>query len=231
LAKTATDDQALEECLAHLESYIVRRDICRLTTKNYNNVFIDIMKGLDPSAEDLADNLANLLKEGDRETNLWPDDKLFEHKWVTEKQYRTGRQKRLVYILTRIEQELASDFSEGIVYKTELSVEHIMPQSWADHWPLEALESPDDEFGLDEAMLIVDRDSAVNTFGNLTLLTQKLNSSVSNGPFDNKLNAINSHSRLTLNLELQDFEEWDESSITSRARKHAQLAKLIWKRS
>jgi len=231
LAKVAPDDEVLEHCLKHLESYIVRRDVCRFTTKNYNKVFIDIMKGLDLSAEKLADNLADLLKQGDRETNIWPDDKSFKNKWISEKQYRTGRQKRLVYILTEIEGQLKSSFSEGVVYQTELSVEHIMPQSWQDHWPMNAIEAPDDEFGLDDAMMAVERDSAVNTFGNLTLLTQKLNSSVSNGPFRNKLAAINSHSRLTLNLELQKFDEWDEDAIKTRAKEHAQLAIKVWKRA
>lgn len=230
LAKMAKSNEILAECLTHLESYIVRRDICRLTTKNYNNVFIDVLKNLEASEGDIVENLAVLLRSGTSETNLWPSDDLFALKWEREKQYRSGRQKRLVYVLTNIELALASGFSEAIEIKGALSVEHIMPQSWQAHWPLEVEDDPDDELSLDGVMAEVDRENAINTLGNLTLLTQKLNASVSNGPFQAKLAEINTHSRLSLNLELQSHTDWTEETIKSRARTHAQLAIGIWRK-
>ena len=42
----------------------------------------------------------------------------------------------------------------------------------------------------------------LHTLGNLKLLTEKLNTSVSNGPWDNKLVAIAQHSVLRLNKEV-----------------------------
>ncbi|MDE2083164.1 MAG: DUF1524 domain-containing protein [Burkholderiales bacterium] len=56
-----------------------------------------------------------------------------------------------------------------------LHVEHVMPVAWAEHWP-----SPGD----DNAVLL--RNSLLHNIGNLTLLTAKLNPSLSNSNFSVK---------------------------------------------
>lgn len=56
------------------------------------------------------------------------------------------------------------------VSRAKLAIEHVMPRKWQQHWPVQ---------GIDE----VDRDRLIHTLGNLTLLTGKLNSTVSNGPW------------------------------------------------
>jgi hypothetical protein len=61
----------------------------------------------------------------------------------------------------------------------------------------------------------------LHTLGNLTLLTPRLNSSVSNGPFCNKRSAIAGQSRLIMNSYFQRFTDdytWDEKAIGHRAR-------------
>jgi len=54
------------------------------------------------------------------------------------------------------------------------------------------------------------------TFGNLTLLTQPLNSSVSNSAFEIKKPEILKNSALALNRYFQDKDVWDEDLITTR---------------
>ncbi len=54
------------------------------------------------------------------------------------------------------------------------AIEHVMPRKWHSHWPLP------------ERAREADRDRIVHTLGNLTLLTGKLNSKVSNGPWIGK---------------------------------------------
>ena len=56
--------------------------------------------------------------------------------------------------------------------KKPLTVEHDLPQNWEKdgHYSIE---------GMDESLRLA-RQRAIQTFGNLTLLTQPLNSSVSN---------------------------------------------------
>ena len=49
------------------------------------------------------------------------------------------------------------------------AIEHIMPQLWTKYWPLQQ--------GVSEA----EREARIHVLGNLTLLSKKLNSTVSNG--------------------------------------------------
>jgi hypothetical protein len=60
--------------------------------------------------------------------------------------------------------------TEAIGLPAGLSVEHALPQSWQEHWPVadEDVES---------------REAHVNRLGNLTLVTRPLNSALSNSPW------------------------------------------------
>jgi hypothetical protein len=64
--------------------------------------------------------------------------------------------------------------------------------------------------------------------GNLTLLTQSLNSTVSNGPFSVKMPALRAQSALYLNRDLHSYAEWDENSINQRGLMLLAAAKAIW---
>jgi hypothetical protein len=60
----------------------------------------------------------------------------------------------------------------------------------------------------------------LHTIGNLTLLTQALNTSVSNGQFGNKSKAIAANSDLRLNAWLRSGEHkrWSETDIMERGK-------------
>jgi hypothetical protein len=75
------------------------------------------------------------------------------------------------------------------------------------------------------------RDALLQTFGNLTLLSQPLNSSVSNSNWTVKRPEILSHSLLPLNLQLATVDTWDENSITQRGEDLLQRALKLWQRS
>jgi hypothetical protein len=69
----------------------------------------------------------------------------------------------------------------------------------------------------------------VDTIGNLTLLTSPLNSSVSNGPINEKLQEIGEHSLLRLNRAIRvDGSRWTEDEILDRGRKLFEYARTIW---
>jgi hypothetical protein len=57
------------------------------------------------------------------------------------------------------------------VARGQYAIEHVMPRKWVANWPLV------------EGITENDRDRLIHTLGNLTLLTGKLNSMVSNGPW------------------------------------------------
>ena len=113
-----------------------------------------------------------------------------------------------------------------------------MPGEWATHWPLADGSKPAAdqvqlaEFVIDEDDTligrIVRRNRLKNTIGNLTLLTQPLNSSVSNGPFRDKVKALKNHSLLVLNKEIATHTTWNEDSILARSKELFQTAVLVW---
>ena len=57
----------------------------------------------------------------------------------------------------------------------------------------------------------------LQTIGNLTILTQPLNSSVKNKPWDVKKHALLTVSLLPINQQLHQYAFWNESSIEKRS--------------
>ena len=100
----------------------------------------------------------------------------------------------------------------------------MLPTKWKEHW---TIDEPDPHR---LRLLDQERDDAKNTIGNLTLITEKLNPSISNGPWDLKCPALEHYSNLRLNAELVQSQSWNEEAIGSRARRLAEIACRIWPR-
>jgi hypothetical protein len=110
---------------------------------------------------------------------------------------------------------------EERVARGKLNIEHIMPRKWGMHWPLESSRSE------------AERDALINTIGNLTLLTGRLNAKVSNGPWlgpDGKRRGLENHDVLFMNRKLLDGarDAWTDSSIRTRSQELASLIVEIW---
>lgn len=74
------------------------------------------------------------------------------------------------------------------------------------------------------------RNEMIHKVGNLTLLTKKLNPSVSNGAWAKKRHEILKHSALNLNRQFQDVEEWNELTIQRRSEALLDVAMHVWPR-
>lgn len=227
LATTADSAGELSRGLAALESYILRRDICGLTTKNYNRLFVGIIDRLRAAEGNRVDALIAYLSSRQSEIDRWPDDAEWRQGWLGRDQYKGPRQPRLRYLFEAIERAKRSALNEDIEIKSALTVEHIMPQSWHTSWPIPGIDHLDD---LDPERLTrqVEREGAINKLGNLTLLTGALNSSVSNGPYSVKMPAVRSHSSLALNRELNGYDEWTEAQVAERGAALFKAARGIW---
>lgn len=217
--KTAVRDAAL----ADLESFLVRRMICRLTPKNYNRLAVDLLKALADGNGPPRDRVRKVLLASDSETLRWPSDAEFTERLIGDPLYITLTRKRLRMFLRAIEQELRSGKTEDTTLPRKLTVEHLLPRRWREHWPLphgSDVEAADH------------RDQLLHTLGNLTLLTKKLNTSISNGPWGKKIATIPVHSLLRLNNELaaHHADKWDEAAIVARGKSLAALACRIWPR-
>lgn len=70
----------------------------------------------------------------------------------------------------------------------------------------------------------------MDTIGNLTLLTQELNSAVGNGPFNEKSKAIKDDSDLRLNAWLRNgpISNWSEADILARGERLFESAIDVW---
>lgn len=221
--------ERLTDALVALESYILRRDICGLTTKNYNRFFVSLITKLRECKGSKTDELITYLSSRTTDLDRWPDNAEWQRHWVMREQYRPARQPRLRYILEAIERAKRTSLTEDIVIRSALTIEHIMPQRWQAAWALPGMEGlTGQEYAPELVNQVRARNSAVNTLGNLTLMTQALNSTVSNGPFTVKVPAIKANTALALNRELNAFDHWDESAIQERGEALFEVARGIW---
>jgi hypothetical protein len=72
------------------------------------------------------------------------------------------------------------------------------------------------------------RNRLIHTFGNLTLVTGKLNPSMSNSSWDTKKKALSEHGAFALNRQLCALVSWDDAAIEQRAAELFNLANTIW---
>ena len=112
---------------------------------------------------------------------------------------------------------MRTDFAELLPVPPKLTVEHVLPQKSGASWPTQ-----------DEAADL-DRELHVNRLGNLTLVTAKLNPSMSNAAWPTKRAALNEHSVLLLNRRLADENEaWDEERIDKHSEVLAERVIRLW---
>lgn len=222
--KVAEND--LNGILVDLESYLVRRMVCGLTTKSYNKGFLALLRRLH-TAETIDRALVRQhLLEGTGPAVVWPDDAQVRRAWLTRPAYRELKAPRVAMVLKAINAELHTSKQEPVTYTGALTIEHVMPVKWPPPaWP-EPL-APE-ELGPEEETPVERRNRLLHSFGNLTLLTQALNSSVSNGPYDDKRPEITQQSLIRLNAWFQTAETWDEASIRERGEHLLGIALGVW---
>ena len=225
-------------CLSIVLTFIVRRAICGLTTKNYNKFFLSVLRHLVAKGFSRK-GLATFLTGQRSESARFPTDAEFERSWTWTPMYgQTLTPARVRAVLEAIEREKRQQFHETDQLIAGLSVEHILPRRWETHWPLPDGSRPtleekwqatianrEDDSRLGQ---MVRRRRLLHTFGNLTILTKPLNSSVSNGPFSEKRQALSDHSLLVLNREITKEDAWSEDQIDARGRDLFEVARDLW---
>ncbi len=224
LGQSSLAQSELDGIAADLESYLIRRYVCQLTIKNYNQFFPALIKHL-RTAGVTRESLEGFLLDPTGDAGRWPRDDEFRKAWL-DRQVYTGREARRVEMILRaLEAAMHTAMQEKVKIVSDLTVEHVMPQSWYENWPLSDSPSAVSDDDSPEALR---RDRALHTLGNLTLLTQELNSSVSNAGFAARRAEIVKQSTLLLNAYFQDRTAWDVDSIEERGRHLFELACVVW---
>jgi hypothetical protein len=222
----------LRQAIVDLESYIVRRTVCGFTTKNYNRIALKLLEALNNGGEP-ATALRTQLQAFGGASQSWPGDDEFREAWLNRPVYEAMRAAKVAAILRALEPSFRTSKQEDVPVPVGLTVEHVLPQEWKKHgfYPI-----PD----MTEEKQIA-RDRLLHTFGNLTLLTQPLNSSASNGPFedfadggkiiDGKRKKI-CESLLSMNAYFQSCtgQAWDNEAINARGKLLFHRALSMWQR-
>ena len=210
--------------LRAVESYLVRRMVCGMSTRNYGKLFTGLLGELVQSvAAEAGDTIVRYLTSQRARANDWPDDQMLENAFLTAPLYWSLTRGRLRLVLEGIEAELRTGMAETADVPRNLTIEHVMPQSWRQFWPLLAdVEEP--------GLAGVDRDRIIQSIGNLTLVNERLNPALSNGPWERKREGLGRHSVLFLNKDLLDKAPaaWDEAAIADRARRLCRAAIKVW---
>jgi hypothetical protein len=208
-----------------VESWMVRRMLVRATTKSYGQVVAELISRLQGEARLAAgDTIERYFSDQSGANRYWPDDGEVRDELSTLLAYRRMGRGRLRMVLEAVEdyQRGWRNGKDGLggerVARGKLVIEHVMPRKWQTNWPLT---------NGDEA----ERDRLVHTLGNLTLLTGRLNSKVSNGPWlgaGGKRDALQGHDVFLLNRALVDQREWSDDAIRKRTTSLIDDILRIW---
>lgn len=207
-----------------LDSYLVRRTLCRMTTANYNRMFLELLRRLRNNHHDgpaaVHEVVETFLAGQEAASTVWPSDGDVRKAFGSFALYRMLRREQLRRILVVLEQESGTAKNELLSANAKLSVEHLLPQSWQAHWPLPGVRHETEEERL--------RADLLHTIGNLTLVTGPLNSALSNAPWTTKREDLLAHSALNLNRGLPIV--WNEDEIVDRSQRLADVAIQRWGR-
>lgn len=228
-------------------SYIVRRAVCGLTPKNYNNWFTSVLrqwiKG--PMTRTTLKDL--LASSPNSPAARWPDDAEFSHALQTAPLYYGNLDAgRCRMLLTELEGwlRLTKRTEEPTIPDLfNLDIDHILPRSWYEHWTLpdgskatfvegQAAEQQELVGGTlsNHYQAIRRRAKAIPTLGNLTLLNLSVNREAQNKTFSIKKGLLIANTVLSINGDLMAREAWDEGAIAVRSKRLAEAATQLYPR-
>jgi uncharacterized protein with ParB-like and HNH nuclease domain len=213
--KNITKEDEKKAIIEILESYLVRRTTCRLTSKNYNNLFVSIMVEMRKSNVRTATDFRRILFNYHDDTNIFPDDSSFSHAFYSSHLINKYAEGILFCITLYLNSHQYMDNNQ--LNNDNLSVEHMMPKKWRNYWNTPKVS--------DESK----RDHKLLTLGNLTLVKGRLNSSMRDAAWAKKQKALHQFSTFKITAEYIKNSLWDENLIDTRAADLITCSKRIWK--
>jgi hypothetical protein len=211
-------------------SYIVRRALCLLGAKNLNNVFQRVVASFlrDGARPEV---LAAALLDQSGTAGRFPTDEELKAAITGLQIYGRLDNPRLGDVLWELELKTRTTKMEDVPRPASLWIEHVMPQSWNEHWPLpDGSELPHYSSDPQIISLISLRNRLIGTLGNLTLTTDLLNISLGNENFEAKRAKLRKNTLLASNQWIVEQDEWSEADIQARGEMLADMAVERWKR-
>jgi len=192
----------------YLESYMMRRVICHKDTRGYNKLFYDSLL----TNEVLTfEDLRTYINEKSEKLLSFPNNTAVKDS--VNDQYLVNKQN--TGILYMLESKLRDEYSSTKLLGIQsYSLEHLMPRKWKETWGKEGMKEEEIELW----------DKKLYTMGNLTIITQKLNSSISNSTWKTKLDGKKNKpglrkcaSGLATLDEYLNYDVWNVDKIEERA--------------
>lgn len=218
IQKNVTDQDEKKKIFECLESYLMRRLICRTHNNNYSDLFTENLIGQDIRT---ADALKAYIEQKDPSASLAMPSNLMVRKAFHEVILSNKRATGVLYML---ESKLrnANYHATTMLGFSSYSLEHLMPKKWKNNWKDVCLDPQN-------------RDFVLQTMGNLAIITSSLNSSIRDAAWEVKLEGTNTKGGLKkyanglLTMEkVLNATDWDEESISQRADWLADKANEVW---
>jgi len=188
-----------------LNTYNIRRNICNFRSGVLTRIIPPMLKDIISACGDSFDNIYKytikfLVDNNKGKASFMPDDEYLKNNLYTINAY--AFRKYIKSIFERIE----SENNPAKVDFSNLSIEHLMPQTPTKEWL--------DYLGITKEVY----DANLHRLGNLTLATHQDNSKMSNKPFDFKKEVLKDTSHLKMNIEILAKSRWDVSEIDERTK-------------
>lgn len=212
----------IDKVIESMESWLMRRQLLRAASADLGRVVADVIRvHRTVATEELPTRIAEYLTNLKVASTYWPGDRELRNALLSERAYQRYPRARLRMFLEAIEDQLRSVHRVGRVSRRGYPIEHLQPQKWQQHWPVEDVQAE------------LDRAEHVHRLGNLTLLTESLNSSVSNGPWlgeNGKWAKLEKYDILLMNREIRRVSEdgWDEQRIDERTLAMVDTLMQVW---
>jgi len=219
ILKNVNEEDERNDIFGYLESYIMRRMICKSNNNSFSDLFSENLIGR--GIKDLNSLKEYIENKGTEQDLSFPSNKKLR-KGILGNEFQN---KRAAAILYMIETGLRADKKERaqICSFDGFAIEHILPKKWNANWPMS--EMYDEET----------RRSLIKTLGNLTILPSKMKPSVSYAEWETKKRGTaRMHGLKYLSQGLETIEPfinrniWDEDAILDRAEKLYKMAAQIW---
>ena len=226
--------EEFDKILVLVESYLVRRMVCGLTGKNYNRYFVDLMRALDKKGALTAVGVSEYMANSTSDSTLYPSDSSFLAAISDQPLYGRLAQYKVRAVLEALDAFAQTSKSEAQALPNDLTIEHVMPQTWQTHWPLSENELVNPETGridpVNEQRVIQKREKLINTLGNLTLITGSLNPALSNSAWRTKRPELLKFSKLNLTQYFhgENVVLWSEEAIEIRTKFLGDQLIQIW---
>ncbi|WP_416190739.1 DUF262 domain-containing protein [Neisseria sp. CCUG12390] len=216
ILKNVSDLNQRNELFGIIENYIVRRIIVKATAKNYNRFFSEQLINNRINSKEKFINYLSKIDNINHMPNNTQLETAFNNSVLTNLQARG-----VLYLLESSIREESRQTTQLLGLK-KYSLEHLMPKKWKNFWGIPENKDPSK------------RDQILLTLGNLTIITQPLNTSIRNASWEIKKHGKDNNglNKYAASIEtLQDFlslETWDETTIENRAKYLYQKAIETW---